>query len=174
MRDVRRRSKHEVPSQHRSLTVKHSLAESHNRGAERDQDGKARRPPSQDPLGARDAAGRLAVRVVDIDVGEVHGGLDDVQGALGRGEAVAGLEGLPAVDVVHLAVQLVRHPEGPVHGAAGHGERPEQHVDAVPDHEGQRHREPEERRLARRVHPRLGWLAGRGLGCRAGRDHVRG
>lgn len=54
------------------------------------------------------------------------------------------MEGLPAVDVVDLAVELVGRPDGPVEGAAGHGERPQEDVAGVPDDEGQGDGEPDE------------------------------
>lgn len=86
-------------------TVEHRLAERHEGGAEADQDGNARPWPLQ--------AGS-AVRGHSRQVVEVEERLDCVQSRLRAGETVVVVDGLPAVDVVDLAVQLVRHPQRPV------------------------------------------------------------
>ena len=91
-------------------TVQYSFAKRHDGRAEGDENGNSSLA-SQDLLSAGDGD---AILVVYEEVVEVHDGLEDVQEALGGGEAAAGVEGLPAVDVVDLAVQLVGGPEGPV------------------------------------------------------------
>lgn len=97
------------------LTVEHSLAQSHDGRAEGDEDGLAGGAAREDPLlAAEDAADGLAPGEVEVDVGEVHGRLNDVQAALRGREAVARVEGLPAVDVVRLSIELVGRIEGPV------------------------------------------------------------
>jgi hypothetical protein len=55
------------------------------------------------------------------------------------------VEGLEAVDVIDLAVELVGRPHGPVEGASRHGERAQEDIARVPDDEGQGDGEPDER-----------------------------
>ena len=115
------------------LTVQHGLAEGHDGGAKGDQDGEGSGPPGQNLGGGRATTGTAdrgttadltAASEVEPKVGEVEQGLGDVEGALGGGEAAAGAKRLPAVDVVDLAVQRVRHPQRPVQRAPFHCQRP--------------------------------------------------
>lgn len=146
--------------------VEHSLADGHDGGGEAQQDGEAGGPAGYPPpRGALPEAQGPGRGVPDGDVQEVHERLDDVQGALGGGEAVAQVVLLEAVHVVDLAVELVRLPDRGVGPAAGHGGGPAEHVAGVPDHEGQRHGEPEEGGGRGRVGPARG---GRGLAFRPG------
>ena len=123
------------------LTVENCLGQGHDSSAE----------ANQDSLSARTANKGLALTELlgpgkeDIPVGKIHARLKDIQHALGSGEATAGMKCLPAIDVVDLAIQLVRRPQRPVHPAVLHGVRAAEHVDGVPDDERQGDGEPEER-----------------------------
>lgn len=116
---------------HGFLTVQNCLAKRHDGSGvakQRSPGATSARQDSGAPLGVAKEPGR--------DIPQIHERLDGVEQALGAGEAVAGVKGLPAVDVVDLAVELVGRPDGPVEGAAGHGERPQEDVAGVPDDEG--------------------------------------
>lgn len=137
--------------------VKNRLAERHDSSAKSSDD-------SQRAVAAPDGTGAGLAAGEDVpEVDEVHGRLDGVEEALGRGEAAVGVEGLPAVDVVDGAVQLVGYPEGPVQPAALHGVGAAEDVDGVPDDEGQREGQPAECEGRRGVAPGS-TLAGPGLG----------
>ena len=114
-----------VSQQNAERTVENCLAQGHDGRTKANQDGSGARPSAHSTL-------LVALLEDHPQVGQVHGGLDGVEEALGAGEAVAPVEGDPAVDVVDLAVQLVGHPERPVQGAALHGERAAEDVDGVP------------------------------------------
>ncbi len=131
-------------------TVEERLGERHDGGAKANQDGLRATATRNGPLPAGALDGLCEK---GPGVGEVHDGLDGVEGALGGGEAAARVKGLPAVDVVDLAVELVRRPQRPVQPAVLHGVRPAEHVDGVPDDERERHAEPEERGGVGRVRP---------------------
>lgn len=122
--------------------VQNRLAQRHDGGTEADEGGPGAGPPADDLVAG--GRGALAGKVPSAEVPEVEEGLDGVEEALGAGEAVAGAEGLEAVDVVDLAVELVGGPEGVVPGAAGHGVGAEEDVAGVPDDEGEGDCEPEE------------------------------
>lgn len=96
------------------LTVQDGLAQRHEGGAPAKQDGEA-------AFAAPYAAIGGLVLVPEVDIGDVHDGLNDVEGALRTGEAITGVESLPAVDMVDLAIELVGRPDGPVKAAALHG-----------------------------------------------------
>lgn len=90
------------------------------------QEGRRRRPL---PRSTRLQLG--SVRVHEEQVEEVEDRFNDVQGGLRGGEAVLLVEGFPAVDVVRSGVQLVRGPNRPVQGAAGHGEGAQEDIACV-------------------------------------------
>lgn len=97
------------------LTIKHCLAESHDCRTEGNENGQSGRMALQNSLlAAQDATNWLALSEVDVDVGEVHGCLNGIQKALSRSKPDLIVEGLPAIYVIHLTVQLVRNIEGPM------------------------------------------------------------
>lgn len=137
-------------------TVENRLGERHDGGAKADQDGLGAAATRDCPPAACAAAAVDGLGEEGPGVGEVHERLDGVEGALGGGEAALGVKGLPAVDVVDLAVELVGRPERPVQPAVLHGVRAAEHVDRVPDDEREGNAEPEERGRVGRVRPPAG------------------
>ena len=156
-------------------TVENRLGERHDGGAKADQDGLGAAATRDCPPTARAAAAAIdGLGEEGPGVGEVHERLDGVEGALGGGEAALGVKGLPAVDVVDLAVQLVGRPERPVQPAVLHGVRAAEHVDRVPDDEREGDAEPEERGRVGRVRPPAGRGGRRGRGGRPGERPAAG
>lgn len=121
------------------LTIQNSLAQRHDGSGvakERSPGAASARQDSSTALGL--------AKQIGCEIPKIHERLNGIEQALGAGEAVAGIKGLPAVDVVDLAVELVGCPDGPVEGAAGHRERSQEDVAGVPDDEGQGDGEPDE------------------------------
>lgn len=96
------------------LTVKDGLAEGHDRRAEGQQHRKSGGPTLQYLLTAQNAADRLALGEVNVDVYKIHDRLNHVQASLSRSEAVALIPCFPAVNIVYATVQLVGSPQRPV------------------------------------------------------------
>ena len=94
-----------------------------------------------------------AVIVHDSKIDQVANGLDDIQGAVCGSEAVVFFQGLEPIDVINVGIQFVRTIERPDVFAAGHGVRAQKHVAAVPDDEGNRDGEPDERQVRRSMRP---------------------
>lgn len=151
-------------------TVEKSLAQGHDGGAEANQDSSGTTATSGDLL-ALDGSG---LDKSEVHVVKVHGGLDGIQSALGRGEAIAGVEGLPAVDVVDLAVELVRRPEGIVHPSVLHGMGATKNVNGIPENQWERNTHPQQSPVRGRVGEATGGRRGaRGrLGSRGRRAFV--
>lgn len=123
------------------LTIQNRLAKRHDSSGIAKQRSPGTASASQH---SRPPIGGLAAKQPGGEIVQVHERLGGIEQALGAGEAVSRVESLPAVDVVDLAVELVGRPDGPVQGAAGHGERTQEDVARVPDDEGQGDGEPDE------------------------------
>ena len=124
------------------LTIEQGLADSHDRGAEADQDRGThcvrRSPLNPHPARLEDGLEPVeasAVHPAGDQVVQVSHAFHDVQRALRRREADVVVPGGEAVHEVHLGVERVGFPDGAVQRAAGHGVRAQEDIAGVPGHE---------------------------------------
>lgn len=136
-------------------TIENGLAQSHDRHGVSDHERDGPNPPSYnlfplqkpqqtllDPLStASDNSCTIAVNNPEVE--DVTDGLDDIQNRLRSSKSIARIIGRPAIDIVDLAVERVRRPDGGMESPAGHAMRSQQHIARVPCDQGHGDDEPD-------------------------------